>query len=196
VEREWKRIVFWLKANAPEQLEGLRQGASAAAVATLENGVSQVLPDDYKELLRLHDGEDTTYGLLGGWYLLGAGEALQHWEALGGLERSGAFEGPHGDFVIEGPVRAMWRSPAWIPIVSDQAGNFHMLDLDPAPGGSPGQVIYYSHDDAHRAVLATSTADYLRKFADKLEAGQFEVRRAPSSRRYMGLRDVKGSDDV
>ena len=36
----------------------------------------------------------------------------------------------------------------------------------------------------------------LRNFADKLEAGQFEVRRAPSSRRYMGLRDVKGSDDV
>ena len=42
----------------------------------------------------------------------------------------------------EGPIKPDWWNRRWVPITFNQ-GNCHFLDLDPAPGGTAGQVCDY-----------------------------------------------------
>ncbi len=60
--------------------------------------------------------------------------------------------------------------------VTDSDGDGYVVDLDPAPGGTKGQVFYFTHDGARpRRVIADSFGEWLRLFADELVKGRFKV---------------------
>ena len=56
------------------------------------------------------------------------------------------------------------------------SGDFLVVDLDPARGGTRGQIVAAWHDMAERVVVAESWADWLHQFADALEAGRWSWR--------------------
>ena len=91
-------------------------------------------------------------------------------EGLGGLVRGGTFKDVPSD-PDEG-VRPEWYDLEWVPLTHDSCGNHFCVDLDPAAGGTRGQVISFWHDDPQRVVMARSLGQWLNDFADELEAGK------------------------
>ena len=53
----WTRYERWLSANAPDVLSSLNPPASDAALNALEQAIEAPLPQAYRELYRLHDGQ-------------------------------------------------------------------------------------------------------------------------------------------
>ena len=52
-------------------------------------------------------------------------------------------------------------------------GNQLCFDLEPAEGGTTGQIIRFWHDDSRRQVLATGFDSWLQQFADDLHSGKY-----------------------
>jgi cell wall assembly regulator SMI1 len=102
------------------------------------------------------------------------------------LLQGGDFRDAKGN--PEAGIKDDWWNARWIPLTYDGSGNHDCLDLDPAPGGNVGQIIGMWHDDAHRALLAPSFTEWLKAFADDLEAGEYVI-----SEDYDGL---VSKDDV
>ena len=71
-------ILEWLEKHDPNSLKHLCSGASSEDIATVEKATGLLIPDDYKEFLRLHDGEDDT-----SWHaILGEGNQLLSCESI------------------------------------------------------------------------------------------------------------------
>lgn len=69
-----------------------------------------------------------------------------------------------------------WR-PGWIPIL-DADGDKIVLDLDPAPGGTVGQVFAWSNSGSWRQrLLAPSFGTWLEQLAEELVARRFSLDR-------------------
>jgi len=57
------------------------------------------------------------------------------------------------------------RAPWW-PLAEDGGGNHLMVDLDPPPGGTVGQVLVAGPDEDERRVLAPGVGAYLAALLD------------------------------
>jgi cell wall assembly regulator SMI1 len=74
---------------------------------------------------------------------------------------------------ITGPIKPYWWGEARL-LVTDNSGDHLVADLDPAEGGTVGQIIHHSHEVGPQEVLAPSWRDWLRAVADGLERGDYE----------------------
>jgi cell wall assembly regulator SMI1 len=110
---------------------------------------------------------------MGNWRLLKLEQIAREWTLQEQLSADAVFEDDECEH--KDPIQPVWWNAQWIPIGSNSSGDFICLDLNPAPGGNVGQVISYWHTDPDRKVLANSFRDWLTKFADDLESGQYRV---------------------
>ena len=70
---------------------------------------------------------------------------------------------------LNGPVRPIVGSPGTV-VVGDMNGDVQwLLDFDPAPGGTPGQVVRVDVECASWDVLAPSWTQLLVRYAEDLE---------------------------
>ena len=172
IEATWKRIEAWLAANAPPVLASLQAGASAEEIGQLERVLGVTLPDDVKASYRIHDGQgEGSAGLTEEGDLLPLAQIARAWSSWQQLAVAGSFD--MAESQPSGPIKTQWWNLRWIPFTHDGSGNHLCLDLDPAPGGTPGQVITMWHDDARRKIVAASFSLWLAHFADQLEAGDY-----------------------
>jgi cell wall assembly regulator SMI1 len=95
---------------------------------------------------------------------------VEHWRIKHKLLVEGAFRRAG---MPRGPIRPDWWHWRWIPLTTDPFGYMKCLDLAPADGGQVGQVIAWCHDDPYRAVVAVGLTDWLARFADALERGDY-----------------------
>jgi cell wall assembly regulator SMI1 len=72
---------------------------------------------------------------------------------------------------IRGPIRPIWWDESRIHL-TDNSGDHVMLDLEPAEGGSVGQIISHSHEVGPQEVLAPSLVLWLTRIAEELETGR------------------------
>lgn len=86
-----------------------------------------------------------------------------------------------------GWVRSKYSHPGWLPLLSDRAGNYVGVDLDPPPPGAgaegdgygqPGQVIAFGREIDEKVVLfpgdsAGGWGRFLSAFVDDVERGEF-----------------------
>jgi cell wall assembly regulator SMI1 len=71
---------------------------------------------------------------------------------------------------LTGPVRPIVGAPGCV-LVGDMNGDVHWyLDFDPAPGGTPGQVVRVDIECGQWDVLAPSWSDLLLRYAEDLES--------------------------
>lgn len=170
IQTSWERISAWLLVHAPKVYVSLRPGASEENIAAAETALSVKFPDSVRASFALHDGqEEEAPGLINGCELLSLERMIDESSIWTELLQEGEFQ----DAVSEsdGPVRPDWWNPKWLPVTYDGTGNHHCIDLDPAEGGQPGQVIVMMHDDPYRPVIAPNFADWLEAFAEDLETG-------------------------
>ncbi len=180
VRESWERIVVWYCENALRaetasgpvwQLEGDPSdwtpppGASEASIALAEQAMGLQFPDDLRASYLLHDGSgDTLFPW--GFVLLGLEEMVRDWRTLRRL-----FEKENWPAEPDDPIRPVHWDALWVPAVSNESGDYHFVDLDPAPGGTVGQVICFHHEVGPIRVLANGFGEWLGGYADQLEAG-------------------------
>lgn len=70
-------------------------------------------------------------------------------------------------------IQPVYAHPAWIPLLTDNAGNHVGVDLAPGPEGEYAQVIIFGRDFDTKYVVAKNWGDFLLDFANDLEAGNW-----------------------
>ena len=165
----WNRIEQWLKANKPDLLSLLNEGASDSEIDTLETLLSLKLPADVRTSYRRHDGVSNEIGFIEASEVLSLEGVASQWLVWKELLDNGAFDDFQSD--PEHGVANDWWNAAWIPITYDGAGNHICLDLAPTSDGHIGQMIEMWHDDRGRTIVAPSFRKWLEQF-EGLETGQ------------------------
>jgi cell wall assembly regulator SMI1 len=163
VARAWGRIEAWLAQNAPPLAAALRPGAGDQLIATAEARMGITLPDAVREAYRVHNGgaflsfvEDEMLPL----------EQMASTRAMMNDIGWGSASLPNVGVSL-GPVAPMWWNPGWLPFVG--RGNMLCIDLDPAAGGTRGQIVEFMKGSDRRTVVFPSIAAWLDHWATALE---------------------------
>ena len=165
----WERVESQFRLQAPKRLSQLAPGATPEQIAEFERLVGRSLPEDFRQSYAIHDG---AYGVPFGEcpdYLLSHDQiaGLLPWMREDLIPPSAYRHEP----VPEGPVRPTWWSEGWVPIVGEGTGDYLCIDLDPAEGGTVGQVFDWGHEYGPTHVLFPSFRAYLEQYASDLERG-------------------------
>ena len=139
------------------------------------------LPDDLACSLKIHNGMRNNFARLFSAieydHLLTCAEMARDCKMLRqivrGLEPSGAL-GAEGRAVCGSRIRDRHWCDGWLK-VTDFNGDGLVIDLDPGPRGSRGQVFRYYNSQPPRRVLADSWGELLELYASRLAMGQFEI---------------------
>jgi cell wall assembly regulator SMI1 len=172
VEKSWSRITEWLGRKAKRVRKKLVAGASEEEIARAEQALGLSLPEDLRASYRIHNGAEDS-GLFpasgldeNGYSPLSLAEVLE--------ERHESSPASDKYVTADEAVQARHWHPHWLPFASNGGGDYLCVDLAPAPGGTPGQVIEWLHETSERKRVAPSLGDYLRDLAEGLEAGRYK----------------------
>ena len=166
----WKHLGPALRKASPAVSESLNNPVTEAQLDELRNTLGVVLPDSYLNFLRGHNGQnyDPQYMLYGQEFLAHY-RVLQEWKVWHNLTSTGAFEGKTSD--PRPGIKNDWYNVRWIPISYNGSGDHYCIDLDPAPGGTMGQIITMWHDAPERKILANSFQGWIEKYTADLISG-------------------------
>ncbi|MGI5184440.1 SMI1/KNR4 family protein [Dactylosporangium sp. CA-152071] len=175
----WRRIEAALGRVLPAALELLPGPADGAAVEAVEAALRVALPEDFKASLLVHNG--TTWGMpspMPLYQLYGTddlvGQTREWWDCADPdpeLDEPGAwaYHIDEGSLHLSGAVRPVVGGERTV-LVGDLNGDvLWYLDLDPAPGGTVGQVVRVDVECAMWDVLAPSWRQLLLDYAAELE---------------------------
>jgi cell wall assembly regulator SMI1 len=172
ISANWSRIHTWLSANAPKILKNLEPPASDVKIAAAERAFGCAMPEHWRQLYRAHNGMNSkrnTGSLFFGMQFLPLEKAVRE------------FENQNTDGIKPLPVQAANRgirkndmhNPKWIAFAHDNGETLLRIDLDPAPGGKIGQVIFTDHADNTVILVATNLSQFLGEFATDLKSGRY-----------------------
>ncbi|MEC3906133.1 SMI1/KNR4 family protein [Tamlana sp. 2201CG12-4] len=150
----------------------LNPPASKQNIEKLEHTIGAELPEEYINFLMIHNGQNSdSEGLINVEELLSIERIIQEWKVWKELLDSGDFSGYESD--PNKGIKNDWWNDKWIPITHDGGGNHYCIDLDPALGGSSGQIIRMWHDSEERELIAHSFKEWITKYINDLEKGQY-----------------------
>ncbi|KAK6205377.1 Smi1b protein [Scheffersomyces amazonensis] len=77
-----------------------------------------------------------------------------------------------------GSIHETFAHPMWIPLITDEVGNYIGIDLSPPPNGSGnwGQVILFGREFDFKFKIADNWGDFLLIFANDLESGNWDLK--------------------
>lgn len=171
----WERIEAWYEKQGASHL--LNAGASEEAIADAEKQIGVEFPRELRESLMRHNGtggEQNWSGWPNGALLNVEGivNETSTWRQLTGdgvFDEHREFDGSLGSQKI----KLGWWNDGWIHIDADGAGNSTVIDMNPGPEGSVGQVIDMDHEVGPNGPNNKSFVDYLRELADDFEKGEY-----------------------
>ncbi|MFT3697737.1 MAG: SMI1/KNR4 family protein [Kofleriaceae bacterium] len=168
----WQRIAAKIRTSAPAFT--LPAGASEADIVECETALGVSLPADYRESVAIHDG--TKRFLFAHCELKPLTSVVSLWHLFEEVLQE-PLAVPLSEWMrITGPIRLQRWSSRWIPIARTTSADTFLLDLDPAPGGNPGQVIHMTHETSVLRLIAPSFEAWVGAFADALDADHYEAR--------------------
>ncbi len=178
VAASWTTIEGVLWENAHSVYRALRKPATDAQISRLRKMVPTKLPQDFVQSLKTHDGLRNSYlgpiRLFDYNALLPISTIITEYKTLSGLQVECGFHGglSDGDSRVRNDFH--WRL-GWLPFM-DADGDKLVLDLDPAPSGSVGQVFAWSNTGSSPIrVLAPSFGEWLAGLAESLDKRKFAL---------------------
>lgn len=165
----WARLEKWLKTHASDLYEELEPQAFEWDIVEVEKALDLTFPADLTASLYLHNGGESGNALIGNWELFSTKEILEAAYSMQELVDAGSFG--NNDNVASSQVKGYWWNPRWIPFAASGSGHYLCLDTDPAPEGTPGQVLLFLHDQPQRLILAASFREWLGQVVEDLEKG-------------------------
>ncbi|MEU6793269.1 SMI1/KNR4 family protein [Nonomuraea wenchangensis] len=153
VNRQWRRVERWLRANAPRTYRTLAGPARARTIAVAEAQMGVDLPDDLRASLLRHNGSRGRQAFgLGFWAdgsaNLGIRQIRDSWRLLCGRPSAGGWEG------------------TWIPFLVTTGSAPSYAAADAAGGG-----LLWEGADGRMTPRMTSYYALVRAVADALERG-------------------------
>jgi cell wall assembly regulator SMI1 len=176
VAQSWRTIEEVLWENAHSVYRALRNPVSAAQLARLVNLIPAKLPRDFVQSLKIHDGlRDSYLGLVrlfDYFALMPVNAIVAEYKMICELQTSYPVGGSQAG--AEAAIRNDARFRAgWVPFM-DADGDKLVLDLDPAPGGTVGQVFRWCNTGSTRLeVMAASFGEWLAALAEALVKRRF-----------------------
>lgn len=153
----------------------------AAEIEELERQLGLRLPDDLRALYAVADGDDKNCGSRlfdrHPWVDLGRLVSRHHTDhlwATGNTWKYHTLDSDCSDGLPNPKVRPSVDRPGWIIFAESTGGDFLAVDMDPAAGGRPGQVIRVGlHHDDGPVYVADSVTELLRLQLAALERGDY-----------------------
>jgi cell wall assembly regulator SMI1 len=187
VKKSWQVIERVLWKNCHSVSLALRKPASSATLAKLQKRFRNRVPRAFLESLKTHDGLRKSYldeiRLFNYWALLPVDAILMESKMMYEIEADLQSDSPD---MVTGPKRkraknstAQMRndihwSAGWIPFM-DADGDKLVIDLDPGPKGTVGQILYFSNSEGAKRVIAPSFETWLSRLADILSSRDFKL---------------------
>ncbi|KAI5849571.1 hypothetical protein DFP73DRAFT_300623 [Morchella snyderi] len=205
ISHTWSRIDRWCEDNYPELFDQICTPATVNDINELEYSLDCSLPQDLRESLLIHDGQErggTPTGLIFGAMLLDCEEMLDEWKNWRVVESEYLTQPPPGQkppvgeagsskaesaalgrqellgrqtSQPEGSIQKAYAHPGWIPVARDWGGNNIAVDVAPGPNGTWGQVILFGRDYDCKYVVAKSWAHFIAMVADDLQSPHWYV---------------------
>lgn len=164
---------------ADQQLPPMfRPPADNAAIVRAEARLGRTLPASLRTLYGIADGQtEGSATLLDAFSWMPLDEVLDRSEFLNDFFPDGRNEEDpdHAPMDVAPGIKPSWWWPHWLPIMTNGAGDYLCLDLDPAPGGHSGQVIAYYHDETYRLLIAPSIEQLIEVIASGLSSGTYAL---------------------
>ena len=173
VEAIWARIEAWLRNHAPDELENLRPSASNRRINHLEDTIGLRLTPEMEHSYKVHDGCWVGMFLFGDVYggVLSSLQAVESdWLRWRDVSAECRFQEMASQ--PQGPIKPHHWNLGWLPITDPGNGNHFCVDLDPAPGGIVGQIIWFDRVEGPVRVVAEGFTEWLEQYASGLESGQ------------------------
>lgn len=185
----WARIEAGLRRVLPDSLRLLGAPADEPAIDAVEAALGVALPPSFRESLRVHNG--TGWGWPApvplNWLYDTDGivEATHVWRDNDSSDsnvdnpEAWAYLVDSNHLFLTGAVRPIVVGPDRV-MVGDMNGDVHWyLDFDPAPGGTPGQVVRVDIECGQWDVLAPSWRELLVRYAEDLESYAVDPHSSP-----------------
>lgn len=135
-----------------------KNGATDKQIDDLEVCLGKALPSSYKEFIREKNGEIEGFGLFLGFRVLDTEEIIS--ELL--FSKSVYIESDNTkSSYVNGQIKEDYFNPLWLPIATDDGGNYIAIDFDPGSAGAIGQIISHGRDESILYVLADSFTSWL-----------------------------------
>ncbi|OEY67333.1 SMI1/KNR4 family protein [Marinobacter sp. X15-166B] len=170
-------------------MQHLNKPASPADIHAVEQETGLSLPEDYKHFLKHHNGEDGTswLAILGdGNQLLPCDGIISQYKLDQDIARE--FYDPDmetiefwkdrtasGVIFVDGPVKPLMRHPKWLPFTCMNGDVYRYFDYDPAPGGTPGQIIEVDPENCSYTRLAATFSELVDSYLAELQSGVYSV---------------------
>ncbi|MEV0150219.1 MULTISPECIES: SMI1/KNR4 family protein [unclassified Nonomuraea] len=159
VNRQWRRIEVWLKANAPRSYRTLGKPAKPEAIAAAEASTGLRFPDDLRASLLRHDGAVMTNGTWGFGFLgnsnMAALDIRDTWRGMCEIDGDVEFADPRMDW-WDGRMLPFGASGTGDHLVIDSVkGDVGETDHEGSMGFTPGGVRIRSY---HALLKATADA--------------------------------------
>jgi molybdopterin molybdotransferase len=178
VAASWRIIEVVLWQNVHSVYRALRKPATDRQIVRLARLVSAKLPRDFVQSLKIHDGLRDSYlgqnRLFDYYALMPVSAIMAEYKMIRDLEAQDpvgcSWAGAGADAGVRNDLRFR---PGWLPFM-DSDGDKLVLDLDPAPGGSYGQVFEWSSTGStFIRILAPSFGEWLAGLAETLSKRRF-----------------------
>ena len=172
------RIARWIAEADPLGAAPFNRPATEAQISAAEARLGMVFPASIRNLYRLADGQPRdAVCLADAFNMMALEEVVEAADFLNDAFPGGINgEDPdHAPMDVDMGIRATWWWPRWIPMMTNGSGDYLCLDLDPADGGTVGQIISYYHDETYRRREASGMDALLAKIADMLSAGGYVI---------------------
>lgn len=156
----WKNIESVLQDKAPQVLNDWNPPASQQEIQDLEKQIGKKLPEDFKEWLQLHNGQQD----VGSWivefgYFLDTSEIFSNWQINNDVNED--YEPENKDDV--------WWHKRYLPFVGNGGGDSLAMDL------KTGSIVKHYHDQGIITGGPDSFKEWLYTVWQVFEAGQFSV---------------------
>ena len=170
VTESFTTLQAWMREHAPGV--SFRPPADSAAIDHFADKSGLALPDELVQILLVPDGETRkSAGAIGNWRIMPIGEIQAAWGLLRQIADKGAFselepqDSPY--------LKHTWWHPAWVPVVSSDAGDYFCIDSDPPEPGRYGQMLLFLQDQPERPLIAGSLGAWLDRINRDLAAGVY-----------------------
>lgn len=174
----WSTYKAELFKKMPSLSSTLNSGADENSIKAAEEEIGVSFGTELRELYLANDGDDheALCGAILGFQFLTLEELLSEWRDWKDFADDESLNAPDRfTSVPEGCIKRRYADTKWLPLFTDNGGNFIGVDLDPDVKGTPGQIINFGRDEHDKAVLAESLGMFFERLTRIVRSSDFHI---------------------